>query len=418
MSLSREVIGRAMRRVGLSSAGEVVGRAVNLLLPFALLTIYNAGTFTDSFFLAMAVAFFVQGTLANVLVNTLVAELVNHEKTHDLRVFLGWTSFAGLFAGLVASTLTAEQLSFNATFITAISVAFMASAGLAAAPAIAKLNVAHRYGMPGLTWGLRIIPLGLYFFWRPEEPVLHWLLAGLALADIMRAVILMNLTKAQFCLHHSADTLHFPLSAKHMIFASSIAGLTPLIVRWIASFGNAGDVSIFEAADRLYAAVASLATIGIGNVTLVYLANLTNTPEEQSGWKLILRTSIAWSLLWLALSILLWFSFPFVMAWIKFQTYNVSAEIRHTFLALSLGIPGFIMTGVFSRRLLTLGYSHALIPMALIGLICTTLISGLLFNLLATVGIGLSLSASQYLVMIMMSRKLAKISAHANTNPI
>ena len=366
----------------------------------------------------MAVAFFVQGTLANVLVNALVPEFVNNEKTHDLRSFLGWTGLAGLFAGLLASTLTAEPLSFSATLIAAISVAFMASAGLAAAPAVAKLNAAHRYGMPGLTWGLRIVPLALYLLWRPEEPALHWLLAGLALTDIVRTAILMNFTQAQFCSHDSAETLHFPLSAKYLILAAAVTGLTPLIVRWIASFGNAGDVSIFEAADRLYAAVASLATIGVGNVTLVYLANLSNTPEEESGWKLILRTSLAWSLLWLGLSILIWFLFPFVSAWIEFQTNDVLAEVRHTFIALASGIPGFIMTGVYSRRLLILGYSRTLVPMALAGLIFNCLAGGLLFNLIGTAGIGLALSASQYLVMIMMLRKLTKISAHANTHPV
>ncbi len=397
----------------------MVGRAVNLLLPIALLTIHSVSSITDMFFLTMAVAFFAQGTLTNVLVNALVPELVKNNEVLNIRTYLIWTTVTGILTGLFAFIIMPDEQSSNSVVIlSAASVALMASTSLAAAPAIAALNTAHRYGIPGLTWGLRIVPVALYFLFQPDEPALHWLLAGIAISDTARATILIGLVQERFCLINIKKKLPFPVSAQHLILASAITGLTPLLIRWIASTGDTGGVSIFEAADRLYAAIASLATIGVGNVTLVYLSRLTNTPEEERGWQLIFRVTLAWSLLWLALSFLFWLFFPFLTAWIDFQSEEILMAIRHTFLALAIGLPGFIMTSILSRRLLTLGYSRALIPMSLVSLACSGILGGLLFKLMNTAGLGLALSISQYIVFLLMSRKLMKISTHANTHPL
>lgn len=412
MGSSKGIIGRASQRIVLSSAGEVVGRAVNLLLPFALFSIHSVSATTDIFFLIMAVAFFAQGTLTNAIINALVPELIKNKEIQNIRVFLVWTIIASLLAGLVAALLISEQPWVHVA-LSSGAVVLMASTSLAAAPAVAVLYANHRYGIPGLTWGLRIIPVALYIFLRPTEPALHWLLTGLALADTGRMIILVFLTRGHYCLQTHSKSLQLPLSAHHLILASVIAGFTPLIVRWIASIGDDGGVSIFEAADRLYAAIASLSTIGVGNVTLVYLARLTNTPEEERGWQLIWKISLAWSFLWLILGFFLWFIFPSLTTWVEVQTKDVLIEIRHTFLTLTLGLPGFIMTNVLSRRILTLGYSHTLVKMALIGLASNCVAGTLLFNSMGTMGIGLALSINQYIIVAMMAHQL---SAHRSSS--
>jgi len=413
MGSSRKIVQRVTLRVGISSLGEICGRAVNLLLPFAVIAVHGTNLLTDNFFLAMAVAFFIQGTLANVTITALVPEFIKNGEKRSLHMFLRWPIIAGALAALVAGLLTTESLSASASIICIASVTVMAISGLTAAPAVAALNADHRYGMPGFVWGLRIIPVAIYLLWSPDTSNLHWLLAGLAVADTARLGILLCLARKWLSLHTNFTPLIFPQTAQHLILASATVGLTPLAARWIASFGDAGTVSLFEAADRIYAAVASLATIGVGNVTLVYLARLNGTDQERKGWRLILWVSMAWSLLWLIIGILLWAAFPLVSIWTQPSMGIAANTVRHTFLALVLGIPAFIMTGIFSRRLITLGLSQSLIFMSFVGFLFSLIGGALFFSILGVPGIAVALSCTQYLVAWMMLHTLVKKSRHA-----
>ena len=417
MTPNREAVSRAALRVALSSAGEIAGRAVNLLLPFALFAIHSISDVTDCFFIVLAISFFFQGTLANSLVNALVPEFVKNEEICTLRNFMLWIFASGILAALIATSSAIGLFSQGETLLIAASVFLMTGTGLASAPATAVLYANHRYTPPGLTWGLRIIPIAIYIQWHPAMPALHLLLAGLALADTARFIILHRLTQGQLTLQ-KAPPLHLPSSALHMILGAAIAGITPLLARWIASFDEAGSVTIFEAADRIYSAIASLATIGVGNVMLVYLSRLANTRDGEQGWHLMLRSSFAWGLLWLALSFIFWLLFPLLTSWFQLQTEPAMTEVRHTFLAFSFGIPGFIMTIVLSRRILTLELSHTLITTALAGLTFSAIVGSTLFTLTGTSGIALALSGTQYLAAWMMFISVRKASRNADPRSI
>ena len=290
MRLNLGIVKRAMLRVGVSSAGEIFGRAINIILPFAVIGMHGTSLLTDNFFLAMAVAFFVQGSLANVCITALVPEFINHIEKRDLSNFFRLSIMAGLLAAVFSLVLASETLSPFATVVSMGSIATISFCGIAAAPAVAALNANHVYGIAGVAWGFRIIPVLMYMLYKPEAVNLYLLLMGLAIADIMRMMLMLWLARKWLSLEESYKPLHFPQAARYLIVASSIAGLTPLLVRWIASFGDAGTVSLFEVADRIYGAIASIATIGVGNVTLVYLARLNNTNQEQASWHLIVRT--------------------------------------------------------------------------------------------------------------------------------
>ena len=136
------------------------------------------------------------------------------------------------------------------------------------------------------------------------------------------------------------------------------------------------------------------------------------------GWRLIFITSLFWSILWLIISILLWISLPYLNHWIPIIQNDVFTEIRHIFLALAIGLPGFIMTGTLGRRLFTLRYSHLLISMSLAGLTTAAVFCSLFFYNFGTLGLGIGISISQYLVAFLMLYKLMNISKYANTNSI
>lgn len=411
MGTAREIIQRSAWRVGASSAGEIIGRAVNVSLPFAIIAVHGVNELTDSFFLAMALALFVHGTLANVLITALVPEFVKDTEKRNLRSFILLSAITSILIALIAALLTARELPANTSFINSIAAGLMAAVGLITAPAVAALHSDHRYALSGLTWGLRVVPVAIYLIVWPEKPILHWLLAGLALADTVRMAILLQASQKRLCLRKTAASLDFLLATKHLIIAAVINGFTPLLVRCIISIGSPGNLSLFEAADRIYSITASPAVIGIGNVTLVYLARLTGTNQERSGWHMILWTSAAWSLFWLALSILLWASFPMVAHWLGLSGESAVTVVRETYLALILGLPGFIMIGAFSRKLIITENSSSLIPMAIFALGCSTLGGGLLFIFFGTTGIAIALSLSQYSVALMMFYRLQRISA-------
>lgn len=415
MGASRKIIQRAARRVSRSSAGEIVGRAINLVLPFALLAIHSIDALMDSFFLAMAIAFFAQGTLGNALVSALIPEFVDCTGKRNIRRFLLLAALTGLIAACLAAVFASAPLSTGATLLGALAVFLMATAGISAAPAAAALNAQDRYAAPGAAWSLRSVPIVLYVLWHPEEPAFHILIAGIALADAGRAVILHRLARDSITLRRNAPALDLPRSALHLIAASSIAGLAPLLARWIASFGETGDITVFEAADRLYGAIASLATIGIGNVILVYMARLDTSPEPRKHWRLILIFTAAWSVLWLVACLLVWLAYPHASGSLGIPSGTAGTEIRQTFLALSLGMPGLIMTMTLGRRMLTLGLSRPLIPLALTGLAFTGIGGAFAFGHLGTPGLGLALSASQIIVASMMLHLIYKLPRHAHT---
>jgi len=415
MSMKRSMVRRVAVRVGVSSMGEICGRAVNILLPFIVITIHGANTLTDSFFLAMACAFFVQGTLANVCITALVPEFIRSDVKRNLVKFLRLAIVAGVIASLISAVLIYRPLSMVASVVSSFSIALIAISGLIAAPATAALNAQHRYAMPGLTWGLRMFPVLTYMVIWPHIPLLHWLLAGIALADYLRMVILLWLAREWLAFKEEYEPLCFPQAAQYLIIAAAIAGVIPLVMRWIASTGHAGTVSLFEAAERIYSIVASLATIGVGNVTLVYLARINGTKEESSGWRMIVRSAIVWSLLWLFIGVLLWVLFPLISQWIHLPPETSTSVVRNCVLLFVLGMPGFILTGIISRRLITLGLSRALIFITAVGVVFSIVGGIFLFPIFDIVGIAAILSLNQYLIALLMFHKLTQHLSHAHS---
>lgn len=418
MGTSKVAIVRATKRVLSSSIGEIIGRAVNLIFPFALLVVHDASNFTDSFFFAIAIAFLAQGTLTNTLVNALVPMLLEKEQKYSLGSYLRWSLLLAFVLGAITLSYSPANYNLAEKLLVAISVVIMASSGLIAAPSIAKLNSNHIYGIPGFTWSIRLIPVVIYLIVSPILPTLHYLIFGIALADLTRTMVLIAYTRAHFSFSSKNEPLRFPIAAKYLIVASAIASCIPIAVRTIATTGVEGNLSTFEAADRLYAAIASLATIGVGNVTLVYLARLKDTPEEKEGWNLILKVSMFWSLAWLVAGILFWLAFPYIAIFIDFKSTHILTTVQHTFLALIMGIPAFIISGILSRRLITLSLSSSLVPISIINFLVTVFLSYLLFCEYGVIGLGIALAVSQYLVASMIYYKLSKTNSYENTRSI
>lgn len=402
MTTIKSTVIRAARRVFLASAGELIGRSANLALPFLVLSSYTADKQTDAFFFVLAIGFFAFGTIANASVNALVTDFVSDENPRN-PLFYWQVCFviSAIIAG-IAFAVSNHTWPSSLSITVAGSIFVMALSGLAAAPAIASLNAGHHYVAPGLTWGFRILPLAIFWLHSPSKtPGLLELLIGISVADTLRSLILIWMAKERLSVT-SQYSIKFPRATIYLVSSGMISGLNPLITRWIANTGIQGNLSIFETADRLYSTTASLATIGMGSVVMVYLARLQHLENSEEKWRITLKASIAWSLIWLLIGLTIWMVFPHLHMLLREQDALALSAIRQTYLALIFGIPAFVMTITFARRLLATGTSEKLLLVSIVNVFCNATIGITLYRLIGTTGLGFAFMIAQYASAITM----------------
>ena len=403
---TRAKVSRAVWRAGVAASGDLLGRAVNLSLPFILLSTGAQLGQLDAFFLALAVAFFAQGTLANAIALALLPTLVAGTGDRGLQIFAAVGVAAGAVTAVTFAILSDTHDGLE-LIIQVTAVSLMAASGIVAAPAVAALHSDHRYLLPGLTWGLRLAPILLHVLSHEEPRSLTLLLAAIAIADVIRTGILVRYAGRSFALTGSTP-LTVPRSALYLVLGSAIAGLTPLVARWAASTGGTGALTYFEVADRLYSAIAALATLGVGNVTAVYLARLQGTREDRWGWNWILKASAAWSMLWILFSFALATVLPTALSHISPAGQVDVDVVRHTFLALAIGLPAIILSNVMGRRLLMRGHSATLMWIAILGLVSAAILAPIWEVQHGTAGVGAAVSVVQYLAVAVMAFKLIR----------
>ncbi len=391
----------AVKRVLASSAGEATGRLVNVALPFAVLYLHGAGLASDGFFLVMAFVFFVQGTTANALATALVPVLARRQQRFEL---FGYCWRAGCFALLMALltvVFSPGYFSPQEQLLVFVAAGAAGASGLIAAPAVAALGVEHRYAAAGLTWGLRALPLLAYLLWAPEDGRLTALLVGIALADAGRCALLIRLAKRRLTWQRG-QPLPFPVEAGYLLAASLIAGAVPLVVRWMASLGEAGAVSIFELADRVFAAIVSLGTLGIGNVALVYFAHAGTSVERGRLLRRMLKAGLAWSMLWVVVIVGGALFLPALVGRFGAVEQVELERIAAVLLILALALPAFVLHMLLSRGVIASGRAKALPLLALVGLLTTASVGWFSSESLGVQGLAVGVVAGQYVVFAMM----------------
>ena len=155
-------------------------------------------------------------------------------------------------------------------------------------------------------------------------------------------------------------------------------------------------------ADRLYSTTASLATIGMGSVVMVYLARLQKSENAAEQWRITLKASIVWSMLWFLVGLTMWVIFPQLHILLKEQDAFALSAIRQTYLGLVFGIPAFVMTITLARRLLAIGASEKLLSVSLVNVLCNATIGIALYQLVGTAGLGYAFTIAQYASAITM----------------
>lgn len=380
--------------VNAATAANILGRAGNLLVPFIVLGLHESGRETDSFFIGFAVAFYFFGTLSNSVCDALVPRLASapFNFTHAR-----WALISAFAAILSLTTTAALSQIGNGTIslVEITSFAVMAGAGVYASPAIAALHLQNRYALPNLLWLTRLVPLAAYSSISTSQTPLYLLALGLAVADVIRAWILMN--RARLRLFTTSGSNRDGREARNIVpimAASIIAGLNPLIDRWIAALGEPGAITTLEAAERVYQAIASVATIGVTSVLLVYLSRAHQHQRLETSWSRALAAAFPWAAFWLATALGVgWLVFPNEIL----PLFNLGADATDTatstYLAYAWGLPALIYGLFVVRRYVVEGRLRQLLMFAVLSVLLNAILSWVGFNLLGITGIAIATTA-------------------------
>ncbi|MEJ2613263.1 MAG: lipid II flippase MurJ [Candidatus Thiodiazotropha sp.] len=265
---------------------------------------------------------------------------------------------------------------------------------------VAILNVQNHYVLPGLLWGLRIIPLLVFWKLSPNVIYLPWLMAGIGLSDILRARCLYSKVKLDGVL--SVDWREVFRGYAAVAIGSIVVGMNPIVDRLIAGLGQPGDLSILELGERIFGIVGSLSTIGIMSVLLVEFSDRVKLGDLSRYFQKILVVFLGWSCLWLLFIYSFWYLLEGrIFAFLKLTDlqYQLVTLIFFNYLG---GLPAFIVGLVCVRGFLSIGKAEVIAVLAVVSLGVNALLSYVLNSLLGVSGIALATSIVTTVITITM----------------
>jgi peptidoglycan biosynthesis protein MviN/MurJ (putative lipid II flippase) len=371
-----------------ATAAHVVGRAVNVAFPLVLLGLHRPDAHTDAFFLTLAIGFFFFGTLANALTDATVPVLLREGKGPAARHQITWA--LGSAAAFLAAWTVAVHIPQVGGAPLAIGGTLMVLAGVLAAFPSARLYAGHRFAAPGLLWLLRSLPLLAFVALARDSEAVPWFALGIGLADALRLLSLRHLSTrlpARVPDSHDAPSTIPRTHYVWVVMASAVAGLNPIIDRWIVSLGAPGEVSVLELAERFFGVVGALATVGFANVALVHLSGR----EGGANWAYSVRATMAWGALWTTVGLAAGLvALPQLYRhWLDLTTTQ-QAWLDAAYASYTLGIVPLLLGVLSVRRLYAGGWAHWVPPVAVLSLLLNALASYLLFRVMGVPGVALA----------------------------
>lgn len=390
--------------VGIATAGNLIGRAANVLIPLAVVGACGVNRQTDSFFLILAVAFFFYGTLANAISDVSVPLLISGRLAFSrIHIFL-----SGIFATLVILPIAGlchlflTQFSWHYVF----ALAALSGAGIANGLASGRRLAEERFAIPGITWSLRLLPLVFFIAADPPASALAWLAIGIGLADWLRLVILAG--------YAGSPSPDVSVSGFNSIFsafpayglvlaASAIMGLNPVIDRLIARISGPGSISILEAAERAYSILATLCTIGISSVLLTHFSKAVNQGSMLRQWKKVVQFVLLLSMLWMCAGIALgWWGLAVYLDHIASLSINQADMVKQTYWCYLVGLPLVVFVLVYTKHLQALQKWWAMLVSAVLGVGLNIPMSLLLRQWMGVPGIALATTLVYSLVLVFL----------------
>lgn len=382
-----------------ATAGQSLGRVATILTPVLVLLAHPADRETDSFFLMLSVSFYFAGTIANGLLDA----------TLPLYKQYGYMPNGVRILG-VATAIASAQFAAWRYFVPssgigyAISGALMTFSGIVAAFPSSVLFANGRYAAVGVSWLLRLIPLGLFVSVTDGDSSLAWLALGFGVADLARLALIARSSRQFAAIRSGQADLRSTRHYFSVVVGVMVSGLNPLADRFIAGLGGPGGISILDLGERIYQVFGALATVGFSPVAMVYLSDHGQGQDAFAAWRRLMLVTMIWSVGWALLGLL---ALALGEIWLTVDYLKLSREESQLAIECSryllLGLPPLLIGSVCVRQLIV-SQSHVwLVVMAGVGLLANVVVSYVLFLAIGLAGIALGTSVAYLLTAAAMA---------------
>ena len=384
---------KTIQDVSVSTLANLVGRSANVALPLTVIAVFGADAHTDLFFLIMALGFFCFGTLANALTESTVPLLVSTNlriPPSSILTFAGTVMLIGLALGCLWFGFIER---FNPVYIPAL--ALMMGAGIANGVLSGVLHVQERYAPSGVTWALRFVPLLALLTIRPSIDALPWLALAIGAMDWLRCAILIHCSR-RGSLSNNAVNLGYFISRFRttygtVLLAMVIMGFNPLADRFIAQLSGPGGLSILDTAERVYAMLGVLCTIGLMTVLLTRFSQKASIGRLDHGWRRTLSLVAVWSLAWMIVGTAVghW-GLDWWLSRMAALDARQGADVTQAYWYYLIGLPVFIAGVVYTRRIQALHRTSILVWAAGLSVVLNLIAGLVLRSVLGIPGIALA----------------------------
>lgn len=370
---------RSLARTGLvSTLAQLAGRIVNFILPILLLTKFGVSAETDAFFIVLAAAFYVSGSLANSATDALIPYIVAHKAITKTKLWLLVSNLIGFLTILICLFFLPET-SLRLLLSIVIGGLLIAISGFYSSRLVAFCYANNDYVNPGISWLYRVFALlPLLSIQNVNESVAYCMLA-LGAGDLMRLYHLNLIVKKLGS--QEVKNLSPPPSFRYYLstmLGPVTLGINPIVDRFIASTLGTGQVSMLEMSERLWGLFTMVLTVGLLQVLHVeFSKSITTQPPNFNHSKLL--GGIFFSVLFLALLVIIFLEFFKPLLKSNIQQLDLPTVLDYVNI-LILSTPAMITGMVCARILIALKNPFDVMIIA---------IFAMLFNIILSMGLAI-----------------------------
>lgn len=396
-----------------------VGKGAGFFIPFFIAAWFGVSPEMDAFFFAYAIIFFFATTFSAVVESIIVPFIAEaHARGEDVGLFVGRVltlSAVGIGALTVVLLLAVKPVvsaitSFSAEGVDLIMVILLETSPLAVllvwtSVLSGSFNAFRRYAPPALSPAVRAAVTLAFIFAFKDSLGVHSIAWGYVAGEAARLVVLLALIRKlrdlRLTLPFSWDRkfVEFMKVASYQVAGMSLAVLSPLIDRVMASWLSPKSVSMLEYSEKLFFIPSNLLTMGFLTVLLSdWSAAHYAGGDSRRGLSRTLRTVTPF---------LLAFTLVFFLAggFITETVYGLSISgedlgvMKTMFGYFVLGLPAIVIGNMFARWILVIKKTGVLLKISVFKVLVNVVLNLLFISHIGLSGIALSSTVTACLTM-------------------
>lgn len=396
---------RSLIRLGsLSTFAQLIGRMVNFFFPILLLARFGGSAETDSFFLVLAGAFYVAGTLANSAADALIPYILAYKPIIRVRSWL----LASVLIGTLAITICLfflPETPFRLMLALVVGGLLIAISGFYSSRLVALCYAHNDFVTPGISWlyrGLVFFPL---FLVAGVVESLAYCMLALGLGDLLRLGHLSRTVKKLDLLEVKVDST--PPTFRYFLavmVGGVVMGLNPIVDRFVASTLAVGQVSVLEMSERLSGLFTMVLTVGLLQVLHVEISRVVNDRIAASKLSRLLG-SVFFSVTFLVLLVIaiLELVMPMLSQYVELNDF---VDVQLYVYILLLSAPATITGMVCARILIAFNQSLDIMVIGIVATLMNVVLSIWLAAYIELTGILLATLLVYSITMLLLMRQV------------